>query len=257
MANIASKTSSLMSGLRSSYAGGGVPVLGSTTGRQSGQSVQPIPIAPTPQTSIPAVAPPPQPTIADLDRVIAEVEAERVQEELSEEQAVPDQENLGTIATAYPQMVDQAFQEDLQATNQQVAFRGPSRKENVNAVSAPQEVQPTAQPESPQELPPGVQSVEQSLTPEISPEVESFIEHAQNLEDQLPQEIVVADNQEVSAVTHYPKQPVIVLPITEEQYKKGKKKSPKLSFRWLIEFSIKIMKKFSGKVIYKQMEQAT
>jgi len=102
------------------------------------------------------------------------------------------------------------------------------------------------------EYPAGVQAVEQEKTPEIAPEVESFLKHAEQQPDQLPQEIVIADNQEVSSVAHHPKQPVVVLPITAQDQADGKNKDYKFSIRWLVEWSVKIIKKFSGKVIYRE-----
>lgn len=102
------------------------------------------------------------------------------------------------------------------------------------------------------EYPAGVQAVEQEKTPEIAPEVESFMKHVEQQPDQLPQEIVIADNQEVSSVAHHPKQPVVVLPITAQDQIDGKNKDYKFSIRWLVEWSVKIMKKFSGKVIYRE-----
>jgi len=45
------------------------------------------------------------------------------------------------------------------------------------------------------------------------------------------------------------------LPITKKEDKEGRKKSPKYSFRWLVEWSHKIIKVFAGKVIYRQVKE--
>lgn len=100
----------------------------------------------------------------------------------------------------------------------------------------------------------GIQVVEVEPTPEISPEVEAYVQKAVQ-SDQMPQEIVIADNPSaVPNTLHHQKQPVIVLPITPETEKKARFKSPKFSIRWLVEWSRKIMKMFFGKVIYRQEE---
>lgn len=87
---------------------------------------------------------------------------------------------------------------------------------------------------------------------ELTPEVESYIEHVEDDPDQLPQEIVIADGSVTLSPVQYPAQPVLVLPITAELEDEGVKKSPVFSVRWLVEWSRKIIKMFSGKVIYKQ-----
>lgn len=90
---------------------------------------------------------------------------------------------------------------------------------------------------------------------ELSPEVESFIEKVEDQQDQLPQEIVIADGNMTLSPVQYPAQPVIVLPITQDIEKMGENKAPKFSVRWLVEWSHKIVKIFAGKVIYKQVNQ--
>lgn len=95
-------------------------------------------------------------------------------------------------------------------------------------------------------------AVEFEPTPEISPEVESFVQHAESHEDQLPQEIVVAGDSIQLQNTHYAKQPVVVLPYDQEIEKKARFKGPSWSIKWLLEFGHKIIKMFGGKVIYLQ-----
>lgn len=98
----------------------------------------------------------------------------------------------------------------------------------------------------------GVQTVEEERNPEIPVEVESFLQRVEDHQQSTPQEIVVADGTQESVQTPYVKKPVIVLPITQKDEQEGIKKSPRFSVRWLVEWSHKIIKMFTGKVIYKQ-----
>jgi hypothetical protein len=100
----------------------------------------------------------------------------------------------------------------------------------------------------------GLQSIEVEKTPEIPLEVESFLQRVEDHQATAPTEVVIADGTTEVSTTQYPSQPVIVLPITQAEEKEGAKKSPKFSFRWLVEFSHKIIRMFSGKVVYKQEE---
>ncbi len=96
-----------------------------------------------------------------------------------------------------------------------------------------------------------IQVVEAEKSPELSPEVEKYLQEVHDDKDQAPKEIAIADE-----ITNLPTQnqfvsePVIVVPITPEIEKKGKRKSPKFSIRWLVEWSQKIIKMFAGKVVY-------
>lgn len=96
--------------------------------------------------------------------------------------------------------------------------------------------------------------LEVERSPELPVEVEGFLEKVEEDQNQLPQEIVVGDGQNLPPVSVIQKTPVVVLPLTEEEQKSGEKKSPKFSIRWLVEFSKKLIKMFSGKIIYKVEE---
>lgn len=100
----------------------------------------------------------------------------------------------------------------------------------------------------------GVQTVEQEKNPEIPVEVESYLQRVEDHHETAPTEVVIADGSSEVPTNNYPSRPVIILPITQEEEKEGMKKSPKLSFRWLVEFSNKVVKMFTGKVIYRQEE---
>lgn len=100
-----------------------------------------------------------------------------------------------------------------------------------------------------------VQQVEVERNPELPVEVEGFLQRVQDFSAQPPQEVVIADGTNEQATTNYPARPVIVLPITEEEEKKGKRKNPRNSIRWLVEWSHKVIKMFAGKVIYRHVDQ--
>lgn len=95
------------------------------------------------------------------------------------------------------------------------------------------------------------QSPETAPTPELSPEVESYLQKVEDSKDMAPPEVVIADGSQTQpAERNYPAQPVVVLPITPEEEKTGERKSAKFSVRWLVEWSRKLMKMFTGKVVY-------
>lgn len=100
----------------------------------------------------------------------------------------------------------------------------------------------------------GVQMVEVERSPELPPEVESFIEKIEQHPDQLPQEVVINDPHGTQPTTKYLAQPVVVLPITPDVEQVGEKANPQMSVRWLVEWCWKMMKVFSGKIIYRQVE---
>ncbi len=98
---------------------------------------------------------------------------------------------------------------------------------------------------------PGMQYVESEPHVEMSPEVESFLTSVENHHEQLPKEVVIADSTAADPVVQPLAQPVVVLPITPEIEKKGAKKNPQFSVRWLVEWSHKMMKMFAGRIIYR------
>ena len=91
---------------------------------------------------------------------------------------------------------------------------------------------------------------------ELPPEVEGYLKQLENHQNQLPQEVVIADSQTGQMSPRVLAQPVVILPLTEEQEKKGKSKNPKFSVRWLVEYSWKMMKVFSGKVMYRTADSS-
>src|SRR5579859_471727 len=98
----------------------------------------------------------------------------------------------------------------------------------------------------------GIQQVETEPNLEIPPEIEAYLQEVENHENQLPHEIVIAEEAVTTAdqQQHIP-QPAIVLPITAAEEKMGEKQNPNFSLRWLVEFSHKIMRMFHGKTVYR------
>ncbi len=162
------------------------------------------------------------------------------------------QQNLGTfeevldeIQNTVPHGIVQAVDQATDTLNpQQQSMR--SSKERVEPVSVPDTKSIDAGG--------GVQMVEQEKNPEIPVEVESFLQRVEDHHDTAPTEVVIADGTSEVPTNSYPSRPVIVLPITQAEEQEGVKKSPKFSLRWLVEFSHKIIKMFTGKVIYRQEE---
>jgi hypothetical protein len=100
----------------------------------------------------------------------------------------------------------------------------------------------------------GMQVLEHEPKPEISPEVSEYLKEVETHQELQPHEVVVANQvPQVLPPKMLPK-PVIVLPITPEIEDVGSKKGVMWSIRWLVEWSQKIMKMFSGKVIYKEVK---
>jgi hypothetical protein len=96
-----------------------------------------------------------------------------------------------------------------------------------------------------------IQVVEAEKSPELSTEVEKYLQEVHKDQDLAPKEIAIADEiANLPSNNQFVSEPVIVLPITPEIQKKGRRKNPKFSVRWLVEWSQKIIKMFSGKVVY-------
>lgn len=102
---------------------------------------------------------------------------------------------------------------------------------------------------------PGAQVVETEKSAEVPPEVESWIEKVQHHEIQAPHEVVVADKTTQQLTGNYASDPVIVLPVTQQGMQTGITKSVTESARWLVEWCTRIIKKFHGMVVYRDVPQ--
>lgn len=184
--------------------------------------------------SVPSPLPPPLPALSSPPPTPLDI----FEEALAEAAATK-----GVI----PQVVPQAIDEAVRAAEPVVPPPPTTtNKEAAESVSLDQVALDAAR---------GAQVVESEPTPEISPEVESYLQKVEENKDIAPPEIVIADGSQTTPTNHrYPSQPVVVLPITPEIEQQGVKKSPAFSIRWLVEWSRKLMKVFSGKVIYRPLE---
>jgi hypothetical protein len=154
-----------------------------------------------------------------------------------------DEAGTGLISQVVPQVVEQ----NTDTLNPANPVGSAGSKESIDSVSLDQVAIDAAR---------GAQQVEVEPSPEIPPEVESYLQKVEDHADTAPKEIVIADGSDTQPNNHnYPSQPVVVLPITQDVEKEGAKKNPKFSIRWLVEWSRKIMKTFSGKVIYRLAEE--
>jgi len=206
-------------------------------------------------------------SLALLENILSEVENKRAQntqsvdlENFSDQQAaepplatVPFEQASMDATGLLSQVANQVVQESVSQQVQQINPLNPTGivsqggKEAVGSVSLEQIAIDAAR---------GAQQVELEPTPEIPPEVESYLQKVEDNTNLAPPEVVIADGSQTSPVNHaYPAQPVIVLPITPEEEAQGARKSPRFSIRWLVEWSRKIMKVFSGKVIYRMPEE--
>lgn len=232
-------------------------------------------ISEPPVTSQPVIAPPEDSTsdnLALLESILSEVENKRAQnaptvdlgalptqqtpeptpvtavpEAVSSEQSSMDA--TGLLSQVASQVVEESVAEKVQQINplNPTGVVSQGGKEAAGSVSLEQVAIDAAR---------GAQQVEVEPTPEIPPEVESYLQKVEDNTNLAPPEIVIADGSQTSPVNHaYPAQPVVVLPITPEEEAQGAKKSPRFSIRWLVEWSRKIMKVFSGKVIYRMPEE--
>ncbi len=158
---------------------------------------------------------------------------------------LPDQAHSGLASQALPSAADQAYYQH------QAQQSGQSFKEVV-AAPAQTAVESTTAAAAPVEAGANIQYVEQEKTPELPPEVEGYLQHVEDNADQAPEEIVIADATSTPLAPKYPKQSVVVLPITPEVEEEGAKKNTSFSIRWLVEWSRKLMKVFSGTIIYRE-----
>lgn len=191
--------------------------------------------------------------LAILEEVLDEVEA------ASTQTSVPEQvtENIVTQPNQLPTLATQQVAENNMIATDQAALGqlAVSIDPNENSTLNPPTPVGSAQKESllstsVAEIHPGMTStVEVEPQKELSPEIESFIEEVTDHQNQLPQEIVIADGNVSLSPMQYPAQPVIVIPMTEEKAIEAEKKGPEFSIKWLVKYCEKVIKMFHN-VIY-------
>lgn len=168
-----------------------------------------------------------------LDQVLTDVEFQQAQVAQAVAQPVAPAAPVMPVAPTAPDPAPQVAQP------QPAVRTGPAAKESL--AIAPQEM-----------VSAGAAGVEYERSPEIPPEVESYMEKVGSDPHQMPHEVVISGQDIAITPPKTMTQPVIVLPITPEEEAVGEKKNPSFSIRWLVEWSRKIMRMFSGKVIYRQ-----
>lgn len=115
------------------------------------------------------------------------------------------------------------------------------------------EATPESAPESPVEVAPTAPETERSA--ELGPELEKFVEQTEKQSDKQPPETVIAAQTMPSNVPKTVKQPVVVLPMTQKTLKLGQRKGMNTSIRWLAEWCVRQIKKFSSiLVVYRENE---
>lgn len=83
-------------------------------------------------------------------------------------------------------------------------------------------------------------------------EIESWAERLERGEDvNLPAPVTDDQTGQVLVAPAKPSEPDLVLPVTEEEIKKGLHLKIWESLRWLAEWSMRVFKMFPGRVVYK------
>jgi len=104
-------------------------------------------------------------------------------------------------------------------------------------------------PKAAQETPTHAVEVEKSA--EIPPELEAWVEEVTQHEEELPQEIVIADKTTQQSIGQGNEEPLIVLPLTQLGMQAGLLKPVSDSVRWLTVWCKRIVEKFHGRVVYR------
>lgn len=221
------------------------------------QAPEPVPAALS-QTSTPPVEISTDQRLDILDSIISKLEAaaplppaEVVEEPTQESVLAPEQ----VVEPVSAPVAEQVTPTDLPAPEPVAPLEAPVvSPPPVHVSSLSKEAAPSVLAEQPViEAGSGVQVVEYEPRSEMPVEVESFIQEIQDHQTEQPQEIVISDGQMQIQPAAIPKKSVIVLPITPETETEGAKKSSKWSVRWLVEWSRKLMKAFSGRIIYREV----
>lgn len=99
--------------------------------------------------------------------------------------------------------------------------------------------------------PPEIEIIPES--PEVSPELAEHVEKVIRGEIQLPGPIEVGKHQgqTVTISPSAPQQPNIVLPVTQDDFKKGFSQPVASAWRWLVEWVKRIILKNPGRVVYR------
>lgn len=179
-----------------------------------------------------------------LDEV--ERESERSNDSATVNQSISDEARL--FASVPPQAIPQAT-EHLWQQAQPVAPRGQTGKERA--------VKPWSLDAAVEEFGGMLTPVEQEKQPEISPELETYLQRIEDAQASPAAELAKLIPQVASSASAAPTEVVRVLPVSKAIAQEGRKKNPKFSIRWLVEWSDKVIKMFQGKTVYRPAESAS
>lgn len=216
-------------------------------------------VPPVPPTSPTSVVEPPREELPDLDILEQAItQAEQAQSQPIPpvlEQPIPVVEPELTPEVALEsQALDQSLPQEVASIAQAVPGVALDQTDTLNPIAVSSPIKEQEPKVSIQEL--NINTTASEVEPnhemEMPVEVESYLERVTDHQDQLPSEIVIADDGADISIKTYPSKPVVVLPISQKEEKEGEKKSTAFSVRWLVEFSRKLMKAFSGAVIYRE-----
>ncbi|MBU1967256.1 hypothetical protein KKH50_03130 [Patescibacteria group bacterium] len=207
------------------------------------------------QPSLGAVVPQPiistQDKLSVLDQILTEIE-----QGMDVSQSIPPIQSVPSIPSTSGMLAQSGV---LAQVVPQAALQATDTLNPAQSSPALKEVEASISPDiGPVEAGVGLQQVEYEPSAELPVEVESYLQKVKQHQEQIPGEIVIADGTTVISTAHQPAQkPVIVLPITQKEEQEGQKKPLHWSFRWLVEWSKKIMKMFTGEIIYRQESSTT
>lgn len=120
-------------------------------------------------------------------------------------------------------------------------------------VTTAPEATPEVAPEAPAEIIATPPETERSA--ELGPELEKFVEQTEKQADKQPPETVIAAPTMPTNIPKTVKQPVVVLPMTQKDLQLGQRKNTTNSIRWLAEWCVRQIKKFSSiLVVYRENE---
>ncbi len=103
----------------------------------------------------------------------------------------------------------------------------------------------------PAESTPQPENKDRETIQELETAIDNFVQKNSELKQNQVENVTVGPGQEPAAAQNYQQQPVVVLPLTEEKMKEGQKQPPTSSLRWLVTFTQKLMKLFTGRFRYK------
>ncbi|KUK82860.1 MAG: hypothetical protein XD98_0485 [Microgenomates bacterium 39_6] len=94
--------------------------------------------------------------------------------------------------------------------------------------------------------------IEIGRSPELSSELEGYLEKIEKEDHFLPNQVLDDQTGQPLVTSPEAEKPTIILPLTFSEYNSGLKKSVKSSWRWLAEWSKRLVKIFGAQVGFKE-----